>query len=119
MQQDEWREVCVNPRYTAVIFDATVDGNSTKIVLTDVLHVPRARLNLVSQGCLEKRGIACVTNGAGRMTLQKDGRVLVSRGRSRPHAGSSAPIEVRRRFRTGIPISENRRFGSGIVGVRE
>ena len=41
---------------------------------------------------------------------------LVSRGRSRPHAGSSTPIGVRGRFRTRIPISENRRFGSGYRG---
>lgn len=32
---------------------------SRTVQLTDVLHVPSARLNLVSQGCLERKGISC------------------------------------------------------------
>lgn len=55
---------------------ATCHGRTSTIKLTDVLHVPSARLNLVSQGCLDRRGMAMRSDG-GTMVLSSNGTDLI------------------------------------------
>lgn len=61
-----------------VHFATNYDGITRTVKLTDVLHVPSARLNLVSQGCLERKGISC-HSGQGRLVLKTHG-VEILRG---------------------------------------
>lgn len=55
-----------------LIFDTKYDGRSRTLRLSNVLHVPSARLNLISQGCLERKGIAC-RSGNGQLVLTTHG----------------------------------------------
>ena len=51
-----------------IFLHAKCNGKTSTIKLSEVLHVPSARMNLVSQGCLERRGVSSRSKD-GRMTL--------------------------------------------------
>lgn len=51
-----------------VLLRVHCNGKSSVIKLSDVLHVPSARLNLVSQGCLARRGMS-LRESHGKMIL--------------------------------------------------
>lgn len=55
---------------------ATCHSRTATIKLTDVLHVPSARLNLVSQGCLDRCSMA-MRSGGGTMVLSSNGTDLI------------------------------------------
>lgn len=55
-----------------VYLKSVVNGRTCTIKLSDALHVPSARLNLVSQGCLDRRGVESASKG-GHLTLSFDG----------------------------------------------
>lgn len=57
-------------------FTAHYEGVASEIKLSNVLHVPTARLNLISQGCLERRGIACYMEG-GVVKLSLNGKGII------------------------------------------
>ncbi|KAI0082960.1 hypothetical protein BDY19DRAFT_866114, partial [Irpex rosettiformis] len=59
-----------------IYFNAQCNGAPTELKLSNVLHVPTARLNLVSQGCLERRGVTC-HSANGKMTLSMNGTGMV------------------------------------------
>lgn len=64
-----------------IFFTASCGGKNTELRLSNVLHVPSARLNLISQGCLERRNISChFENGMVTLSLRGagivDGRIL-------------------------------------------
>jgi hypothetical protein len=60
-----------------VHLQSRINGVSLTIKLSSVLHVPSARLNLVSQGCLERRGVNLRTTG-GTLTLSYNGTDLAT-----------------------------------------
>lgn len=62
---------------------STCQGRSYVLKLSNVLHVPTARLNLVSQGRLERKSIHC-HSGDGRMSLFMNGDQVVQ-GRLTPN----------------------------------
>lgn len=51
------------------------NGKRTILNVSDVLHVPNARMNLISQGCLERKDIFCKTSN-GSITLTRNGRTI-------------------------------------------
>ncbi|KAI0082957.1 hypothetical protein BDY19DRAFT_875209, partial [Irpex rosettiformis] len=51
-----------------VVIQTTCNGTTSSLRLSDVLHVPNARLNLISQGCLERKGVSLRSTG-GKMVL--------------------------------------------------
>lgn len=58
---------------------ADCNGRTSWVKLSDVLHVPSARLNLVSQGCLERRGMES-RSANGTMVLSHRGtEIMVGR----------------------------------------
>ena len=59
-----------------VLLKASYNGIINHIQLSNVLHVPSARFNLLSQGCLERKGMFCRTE-AGRIWLRKDGKEVI------------------------------------------
>lgn len=61
----------------SIVFETSCNGNKSTIELSNVLHVPGARLNLISQGCLERHGIHCRSVN-GNMVLSYEGREIVS-----------------------------------------
>lgn len=60
-----------------LVLTAKANGITRTLRLENALHVPSARLNLISQGCLERKGISCRTN-AGSMTLSAHGHDLLT-----------------------------------------
>ncbi len=60
-----------------VYLRTTVKGTVSTMKLSDALHVPSARLNLVSQGCLERRGV-CSATGNGSLVLSLAGKTIAT-----------------------------------------
>ncbi|KAI0094158.1 hypothetical protein BDY19DRAFT_901415 [Irpex rosettiformis] len=59
-----------------IYFNASCSSVATELKLSNVLHVPSAHLNLVSQGCLECRGVSC-HSANGIITLLMNGTSMV------------------------------------------
>jgi hypothetical protein len=60
----------------SISFKAVCDGLQNTITLSDVLHVPAARCNLVSQSQLDRRGVHSYI-GNGKIHLSKNGKKIV------------------------------------------
>ena len=52
-------------------------GATKNLKLSNVLHVPTSRLNLVSQGCLERREISCKTSNGNITLFTQDGTSII------------------------------------------
>lgn len=61
----------------------TINGVMSTVKLSDALHVPSARLNLVSQGCLQRRGVDCIMKD-GKVVLSTNGKTIMV-GRIQPN----------------------------------
>jgi hypothetical protein len=55
-------------------------GNKVEFYsLTDCLHIPNSRVNLISQFCLDKHGIEAYF-GSGKITLVRNGTKIIGGG---------------------------------------
>lgn len=61
----------------SVCLQTVCSGKEVTVQLSDVLHVPSARMNLVSQGCLKRHGMACRTDN-GTMFLSMSGKDIIT-----------------------------------------
>lgn len=85
--------------------EASCDGRKTTITLTDVLHVPAARCNLVSQSQLDRHGVQSCT-GNGTIILSKSGHRFLDGHLSRDL------------YRLNLtPVKKSKRAGSTSVGA--
>jgi hypothetical protein len=63
------------PAGGVVRVDSIVDGKKFTLDITDALHVPTARVNLISGSALDKKGVTTVTRN-GKIELSKNGQVF-------------------------------------------
>jgi hypothetical protein len=65
----------VAPAAGTIRLTSTVNGKTATFDITDVLHVPTARVNLISGSALDKKGIMAIL-GEGKISLARNGDVF-------------------------------------------
>ena len=58
-----------------VRLESIVNGHKLILDISDALHVPTARVNLISGSALDLKGVSTVTHN-GKIELSKDGQVI-------------------------------------------